>query len=109
MESRVRTDHIIDLNMRTVDYADYLAQVILQYESEVARLRKMESAARGIADPSPRAADPIFEGGNNLPLGMTQTVGTLPLNPRQDKTARKSADELEAELTRVIQGEKVPA
>lgn len=104
----MRFDHIIDANTRFKATADHVALLIAQHEHELARLRTAEAALRRMADTEAGASDPIFEGANNLPLGMTQTVGALPINPRPSKE-RRNADEFEAELKRALDGEKVPA
>lgn len=105
----MRFDHIIEANKQFTAIADHTALLIAQHEHELARLRTAEAALRRLADNEALASDPIFEGGNDLPLGMKQTVGTVPINSRASKSARASADDFESELKRVLEGEKVPA
>jgi len=105
----MRFDHIIEANKQFIAIADHTALLIAQHEHELNRLRTVEAALRRLADNEALASDPIFEGGNDLPLGMKQTVGTLPINSRASKSARVSADDFEAELRRTLEGEKVPA
>jgi hypothetical protein len=106
----MRTDHVTDSNERFAAWAVQTALDIKQREAELERLRVFHAACLSMADTTPRADDPIFDAGT-LPLGMTQTVGTgtIAINPRQPKQERVNTDEMERQLAKVVEGERVPA